>query len=206
MPTVRRPDFTLTIQNLRAVCCSGAIPSARSLGAVLGLVIATAGIVLSTTSVAGEQTPPGAMDRSGYFRLQLKHGGKYLDAKYCGDEVGMNPGSDFEDGACQLWRLVPVDNGWSRLQLKHGSKYLDAKYCSDEVGMNPGSDFEDGACQLWRLVRAGDGWSRLQLKHGNKYLDAKYCSDEVGMNPGSNFENGACQLWRVVPESRAGRQ
>jgi hypothetical protein len=42
-----------------------------------------------------------------YYRLQLKHRGQYLDADHCTTKVGLNPGSDFEGGACQLWRLVP---------------------------------------------------------------------------------------------------
>jgi len=47
----------------------------------------------------------GAEER--YYRLQLKHGGQYLDADHCGDRISLNPGSDWENGACQLWRLVP---------------------------------------------------------------------------------------------------
>lgn len=42
----------------------------------------------------------------GYYRLQLKQGGKYLDAVNCSDNVALNPGSTYADGACQLWRLV----------------------------------------------------------------------------------------------------
>jgi len=110
-----------------------------------------------------------------YYRVQLKHGGQYLDASYCGPKVALNPGSTFENGACQLWRLVDAGNGWNRLQLKHGGQYLDADHCSRNVGLNPGSTFEDGACQLWRFLPAGDGWSRLQLKHGGEYLDADHC-------------------------------
>ncbi len=87
-----------------------------------------------------------------YYRIQLKHGGQYLDADHCTTKVGLNPGSDYDGGACQLWRLVPVGDGWNRLQLKHGGQYLDADHCTTKVGLNPGSDYEDGACQLWRLV------------------------------------------------------
>jgi hypothetical protein len=86
----------------------------------------------------------------GWNRLQLKHGGDYLDAKYCSSPVGLNPGSDFENGACQLWRFVPAGDGWSRLQLKHGGQYLDIDHCSTTIGLNSGSTYEDGACQLWR--------------------------------------------------------
>lgn len=164
------------------------------------LVVVVGALVLLDASPASAQTARLARRAPEYFRLQLKHNQKYLDAKRCTDEVGMNPGSQFENGACQLWRLVPAGDGWSRIQLKRGQKFLDAKFCSDNLGLNPGSDFEGGACQLWRLVDAGDGWSRLQLKRGGKYLDAKNCGDDVGLNPGSRFDGGACQLWRLVPE------
>ncbi len=147
------------------------------------------GQCLVTPAIAQEQ----------YYRLQLKNGGHYLDADHCSDNVALNPGSDFADGACQLWRFVPAGGGWSRLQLKNGGHYLDADHCSDKVGLNPGSDYANGACQLWRFVPAGGGWSRLQLKNGGHYLDADHCSDKVGLNPGSDYANGACQLWRFAP-------
>ena len=137
-----------------------------------------------------------------YYRLQLKQGGKYLDAVNCSDQVALNPGSTYADGACQLWRFVPAGDGWSRLQLKQGGKYLDAVYCSDQLALNPGSTYANGACELWRFVPAGDGWNRLQLKQGGKYLDAAYCSDKVALNPGSTYANGACQLWRLVEAPR----
>ncbi|MDT4897175.1 MAG: hypothetical protein QOH25_2252 [Acidobacteriota bacterium] len=157
------------------------------------LIVASAGLSLFISNKASAQ------DKPSYYRLQLKHGRQYLDAEYCSTKVGLNPGSDYEDGACQLWRLVPAGDGWSRLQLKHGGQYLDAEYCSTKVGLNPGSNYEDGACQLWRLIPVGDGWSRLQLKHGGQYLDADHCSTKIGLNPGSDYEDGACQLWRLVP-------
>jgi len=97
---------------------------------------------------------PRAPAEEQYYRLQLKHGGQYLDADHCSDKVTLNPGSEWEGGACQLWRLVPAGGGWNRLQLKHGGKYLDADHCSDKIGLSPISDWEDGACQLWRLVPA----------------------------------------------------
>ena len=75
-------------------------------------------------------------------------GGKFLDAKYCSDALNLNPGSDFDNGSCQLWKLVPEADGWSKLQLKRNGKFLDAKYCSDELNMNPGSTFDGGSCQL----------------------------------------------------------
>ena len=133
-----------------------------------------------------------------YFRLQLKQGGKFLDAANCSDNVALHPGSDYANGACQLWRFVSVGGGWNRLQLKQGGKYLDAVHCTDNVALNPGSDYANGACQLWRFVPVGDGWSRLQLKQGGKYLDAVHCTDNVALNPGSDYANGACQLWRFV--------
>jgi len=43
-----------------------------------------------------------------YYRLQLKHGGQYLDADHCGSTITLNAGSTWEGGACQLWRLVPA--------------------------------------------------------------------------------------------------
>ena len=94
-----------------------------------------------------------ASAQSSYYRLQLKNNSQFLDAKYCGQEITLNPGSDYEGGACQLWRLVPAGDGWSRLQLKQGGKYLDAVNCSDQVAMHPGSTYANGACQLWRFVR-----------------------------------------------------
>lgn len=42
-----------------------------------------------------------------YYRLQLKEGGKYLDASFCSDNVKLGNFSDFANGACQLWRLIP---------------------------------------------------------------------------------------------------
>jgi hypothetical protein len=88
----------------------------------------------------------------GYTRIQLKHGGQYLDAAYCGKTITLNPGSDYEGGACELWRFVPAGGGYFRIQLKHGGQYLDAAYCGNTITLNSGSDYEGGACQLWRLV------------------------------------------------------
>jgi hypothetical protein len=188
-------------RTLRAIAGPGTLAAAASLARVIVRTSLVAGtLVLLNSSPAAAQTASLARRAPEYFRLQLKHNQKYLDAKHCTDAVGMNPGSDFEAGACQLWRLVPAGDGWYRLQLKRGQKFLDATFCSDNLGLNPGSDFEGGACQLWRLVDAGDGWSRLQLKQGGKHLVAKYCRDDVGLNPGSSFDGGACQLWKLVPE------
>lgn len=163
----------------------------------LALAFVLAGLVGQSFPTKGDAQQPAR-----YFRLQLKHGGQYLDADHCGSPVSLNPGSTFENGACQLWRMVAAGDGWYRLQLKHGGQYLDAAYCSSPIGLNPGSTFENGACQLWRLVPAEGGWSRLQLKHGGQYLDADHCTAKLGLNPGSTYENGACQLWRMVPEAQ----
>jgi hypothetical protein len=161
----------------------------------LALILAVLGLAGQlAVMVSHAQQPPQ------YFKLQLKHGGQFLDADHCGSPVTLNPGSTFENGACELWRLVPAGGGWSRLQLKHGGQYLDAAYCSSPIGLNPGSTFENGACQLWRFVPVGDGWNRLQLKHGGQYLDADHCTPKLALNSGSTFENGACQLWRIVRE------
>ena len=142
------------------------------------------------------QTPG---DRNSYYRLQLKHGGQYVDADHCTTTVGLSNQSDWENGACQLWRFVPAGGGWSRLQLQQGGQYLDADHCTAKIGLSNRSDWEDGACQLWRFVPAGGGWSRLQLKHGGQYLDADHCTTTLTLNSGSDWENGACQLWRLVP-------
>ena len=144
--------------------------------------------------------PPSKPPAPAYYRLQLKSGGKYLDAVHCSDQVALNPGSTYAGGACQLWRLVPAGDGWSRLQLKSGGKYLDAANCSDQVALNPGSTYAGGSCQLWRLVPVGDVWSRLQVKQGGKYLDASYCSDKVALSGTSTYAGGGCQLWRLVSE------
>jgi hypothetical protein len=169
-----------------------------SLSCWLELIFAFAGLAVSglPSRVNAQQPQPK------YFRLQLKHNNQYLDADHCSSPVTLNPGSTYEGGACQLWRMVGAGGGWYRLQLKHGGQYLDAAYCSSPIGLNPGSTYEDGACQLWRMVPASGGWSRLQLKHGGVYLDSDHCTAKLGLNAGSTFENGACQLWRMVPEAQ----
>jgi hypothetical protein len=126
-------------------------------------------------------------------------GGKFLDAKFCTDTLNLNPGSDYDGGSCQLWRLVPDAAGWSRLQLKRNGKYLDARKCTDQLNMNPGSNFDNGSCQLWKFVPDADGWSRIMLKRNGKFLDADHCSDDVDISDVSTAEGGACQLWRLVP-------
>lgn len=167
-----------------------AVRSARRCGPLAALIV----------SVGTSLLAPVAQAQEAYYRLQLKHNGQFLDADHCGSTMSLNPGSTWENGACQLWRLVPAGGGWSRLQLKHGGQYLDAAYCGNTLALNPGSDWEGGACQLWRFVPAGEGWSRLQLKHGSQFLDADHCGTTMSLNPGSDWEGGACQLWRLVPE------
>ena len=80
----------------------------------------------------------------------MMSGGNYLSAARCSTNVSLAEISGVEDGACQLWRLVPAGGGWSRLQLKHGQGYLDG--CSPQISVRPESDVEGGACQLWGLV------------------------------------------------------
>ncbi len=140
----------------------------------------------------------------GYYRLQLKNNGKYLDADGCSDQVKLKPGTDYANGACQLWRFVPASGEYYRLQLKNSNKFLDATGCSDQVKLIGSSYHLNSACQLWRFVPAdfNHEYYRLQLKLNGKYLDATNgCSEQVGLKPGSDYADGACQLWRFVPES-----
>ncbi len=126
-------------------------------------------------------------------------GGGFLDANHCGDKLDLDAGSDYEGGACQLWRLVPAGEGWSRLQVKHDDRYLDADHCGDELDLNPGPGADGGSCQLWRFVPAGDGWSRLQLKHNDEFLAAKHCGRKLTLEAQSDEAGAGCQLWRLVP-------
>jgi hypothetical protein len=93
------------------------------------------------TAVSSEPVPPG----------------KYLDAKFCGDTLNLNSGSDYDNGSCQLWKLVPDTDGWSRLQLKRNGKFLDAKFCTDELNMNPGSNYDNGSSYGSSCRRAAAG-------------------------------------------------
>ena len=131
-------------------------------------------------------------------------GGKFLDAKYCSDMLNLNPGSDYDSGSCQLWKLVPDADGWSRLQLKRNGKFLDARQCTDQLQMHPDSNFDNGSCQLWKFVPDADGWSRVMIKRNGKFLDADHCSDDVHLSDVSTAEGGACQLWRLVPVEGSG--
>jgi Ricin-type beta-trefoil lectin domain-like/Chaperone of endosialidase len=132
-------------------------------------------------------------------------GGKFLDAKYCSDALNLNPGSNYDNGSCQLWKLLPPGPlGYSRLQLKRNGKFLDAKYCTDELNMNPGSNYDGGSCQLWKLVPGADGWSRIQIKRNGKVLQAQNCADDVQLGEISDANGGAFQLWRLVPVENSG--
>jgi hypothetical protein len=184
---VRRP---LSAKCARLCSCLRQVISARSISpSLLCFVVALVQFSIFDSALA----------QSTFQRLQLKHGLKFLDADQCSNSVRMSGKSDWENGACQLWKLVPAGAGWSRLQLKHGGQFLDADHCSEQLGLNPGSSWEGGACQLWRIVPAGGGWFKLQLKHGGGFLDADHCTDKLGLNPGSDWEGGACQLWRFIP-------
>jgi hypothetical protein len=131
-------------------------------------------------------------------------GGKFLDAKFCSDNLNLNPGSDYDNGSCQLWKLVPNADGWSRLELKRNGKFLDAKNCTDQLQMHQDSSFDNGSCQLWKFVPVADGWSRVMLKRNGKFLDADNCSDDVHLSETSTAAGGACQLWRLVPVGGSG--
>ncbi|XHX75913.1 MAG: RICIN domain-containing protein [Stenomitos frigidus ULC029] len=137
--------------------------SHRSLKIWSGLFTGLAAVVLFYPTSAPAQTVPLQIQKPafaqqavgrGYYRLQLKSSGKYLDANKCSDQIGLNPGSNYANGACQLWKFAPAGNGYYRLQLKSSGKYLDANKCSDQIGLNPGSNYANGACQLWKLAPA----------------------------------------------------
>jgi Ricin-type beta-trefoil lectin domain-like/Chaperone of endosialidase len=127
-------------------------------------------------------------------------GGEFLDAKFCGDTLNLNPGSSYDGGACQLWKLNPDSEGWSRLQLKENGKFLDARQCSDDLNMNPGSTFDHGSCQLWKFVPYADGWSRVQIKRNGKFLSATNCTD-VTLSEGASDDGADWQLWRFVADA-----
>ncbi|OLV20015.1 hypothetical protein [Deinococcus marmoris] len=64
------------------------------------LLLCAAGVLASSATLALAQSPQ-------FYRLQLQSDGQYLDADHCTATLGLNPGSTYADGACQLWRLVP---------------------------------------------------------------------------------------------------
>ena len=106
------------------------------LGSIGPLFIGSASAQTKTTFV----TPP-----AGFTRIQLKHGGQFLDAAFCGKTITLNPGSTYEGGACQQWTMVPAGGGYYRIQLKHGDQILDAAFCGKTITLNAGSTFEGGA-------------------------------------------------------------
>jgi hypothetical protein len=128
-------------------------------------------------------------------------GGKYLDANDCSDTVLTNPQSDFDNGSCQLWKLVPDAEGWSRLQIKRNGKFLEASNCSDTVKLNEKSTYDNGSCQLWKLVPDAEGWSRLQIKRNGKFLGVGVDSrvDRLRLNGETGCDDGTRQLWRLIP-------
>lgn len=147
-------------------------------------------IVLALASISSEP-------QTAYYRLQLKGSG-FLAADSCSDLVAVRHGSQWNGGACQLWRLIPQGDGWARLQLVQDGRFLTADHCSTAIRLGP---FADGPCELWRLVHVHGGWNRLQLKGGGHYLAARNCSAEVALDTGPAQNGGACQLWRLVPSS-----
>jgi hypothetical protein len=133
-----------------------------------------------------------------YYRLQLRYNKQYIDAAYCSSKLGLNPGSDYDGGSCELFRFVSTGDGWNLLQLMSNGQYLDA--CSTNVMLSATANADDSGCQQWRLIPAGDGWSRLQLKRDQQYLSVTDCSTTIGLGPTSDVEEGACQLWRLVAQ------
>ena len=169
------------------------------------------GIASASSAWAQGEPVPGQ-----WYRIQAKHSFKYLDVAWGSrDEhaaVTQSAFSEWENGAAQLWQLVPDGNGWYRIQVKQSGKYLDVNWGSSEhnapVSQAAKSDWSDGAAQLWRLVPTGEGWYRLQVKHSGKYLDVTWASREehapVGQAGESTAVGGAAQQWRFIPAS-AGR-
>lgn len=159
------------------------------MGPILAKCFACLPIVLAVAAMPSEP-------QTGYYRLQLKQGGRFLAADSCSDLVAARPRTQWNGGACQLWRLVPQADGWTRLQLMQDGRFLTADHCSTAIGLRR---FADGPCELWRLVRVHGGWSRLQLKGGGQYLAAPDCNNEIALDAGPARDGGACQLWRLVP-------
>ena len=159
---------------------------------------------LSRSALPARYLWPGLLALAGLLLLSLpasaQSGDKYLDANYCSDTLQANPRSDFDNGACQLWKLVPDADRLVRLQIKSNGKFLDAANCSDTVKLNGKSTYDNGACQLWKFVTGADGWSRLQIKRNGKFLGVGVDSrvDELRLKGKSPCES-ARQSWRLVP-------
>ncbi|MGC1377501.1 MAG: RICIN domain-containing protein [Anaerolineales bacterium] len=158
---------------------------------------------LSRGALLARYLSTGLLTLAGLLLLSLpalaQSGSKYLDASYCADTLRANTRSDFDNGSCQLWKLVPDADGWSRLQIKRNGKFLSVDNCSDTVKLNGKSNFDNGSCQLWKLVPDADGWSRLQIKRNGKFLSVDDCVDEIKVNSASAYNDHGHQLWRLVP-------
>lgn len=158
-------------------------------------------VAVPQPAVSAPQPPPPQAMHLRYFRLQLKHGGQFLDADNCTTAVRTFGYSGYDNGACQLWLFIPAGDGYYRLQSKHSGQYLDADHCTTTLALFGYSGYDAGACQLWRRVPEPGGYFRLQSKHSGQYLDADHCTSKVALFGRSDWENGACQLWRLVPEN-----
>ena len=162
---------------------------------------------LTCGALAARYLWPGLLALAGLLLLCLpasaQSGGKYLDANDCSDTLLTNPQSDFDNGSCQLWKLVPDAEGWS-LQIKRNGKFLEASNCSDTVKLNVKSAYDNGSCQLWKFVAAADGWSRLQIKRNGKFLGVGVDSrmDRLRLNGETACDNGTRQLWRLISRRR----
>lgn len=101
-------------------------------------------------------------EAGGYYRIQVLSSyaqGKtplYLDNSGCDNtSIGLSVYSTAQNGACQLWKIVPQGNDFYRLLLK-GSEgntplYLDNRFCDQKtVGLPGYSDASAGSCQLWK--------------------------------------------------------
>ncbi len=76
----------------------------------------------------------------------------------------MNPGSNFDNGSCQLWKLVPDADGWSRVQI-NGTENNSPPVIAADIELSDLLNGDDAAWQLWRFVPSqGGGWARLQIK------------------------------------------
>lgn len=159
------------------------------MGPIVWKCLACQPIVLAAAAMPSEP-------QTNFYRLQLKDGGRFLAADSCSDLIALRPRTQWNDGACQLWRLIPDGHGWSRLQLMQDGRFLAADHCSTAIGLR---SLANGPCELWRLVRVHGGWRRLELKGGERYLAARNCKAEVALRAGSARGGGACQLWRLVP-------
>jgi Ricin-type beta-trefoil lectin domain-like len=162
-------------------------------------VAITTNIAIITSPLATDAGLSLTRPHARYQRLQLKHNGKFLDASYCTDKPKLVERSDYDNGSCQQWELVPNGDGYYRMKLKYNGKFLDASYCTDELKLTGRSDYNNGSCQLWSVEPNGDGYFKLQLKYNGKYLDASYCTDELKLTGRSDYDNGSCQLWKFVP-------